>query len=165
MDDNERLVEGLPPFVFADTKILILGSFPSVKSRAEEFYYMHPQNRFYKVLDRVFNVSLYDASINDKKTILKKLHIGLFDTVKSCYIKGSSDLSIHNYVVNDLRAIIKDTKIKMIITNGKLSEKIFKKNFDDLVYMACFLPSTSPANAQFSLEKLVEIWSNALLND
>lgn len=140
----------ISPFYNKDSEILILGSFPSVVSRKEGFYYAHPQNRFWKVLSSIFN-----EEIIDKKTFLDKHHIALFDVCASCEIKGSSDASIKKVIPNNLTAILNTAKIKKIFLNGSTASKLYKKYMADIPIEAITLLSTSPANAKFSLEMLI----------
>lgn len=136
---------------------LFLGSFPSVKSREYNFYYMHPQNRFYLLLKEVFNDDFTTSDINKKRKLLLKHKIALFDVIKSCEITGSSDSSIKNVIPNDIEYIIKNSNIRKIILNGKLAYNLFIKYNPSLKDMSYYLPSTSPANAKCSLEKLKEV--------
>lgn len=141
-----------------DSEILILGSFPSVKSREFGFYYAHPQNRFWRVLARVFNEEI-SSDIISKKEFLKKNKIALFDVIASCEITGSSDASIKNIVPNDLAIILNNSKVERIYVNGKTAFNLYNKYIkDNLGIEAIYLPSTSPANATFSLERLVEYY-------
>ena len=145
-----------PPLYDKDSKILVLGSFPSVKSREQLFFYGHPQNRFWKVTAAVFGDDV-PKSIEDKKAFLHKNHIALWDVIASCDIEGSADSTIKNVVPNDLDAIIKNSKVKRIFVNGKTAEKYYNKyTKDKLGRAAVCLPSTSPANA--SIERLVGAW-------
>lgn len=147
-----------PPLYDKDSKILVLGSFPSVKSREQLFFYGHPQNRFWKVTAAVFGDGV-PKSIEDKKAFLHKNHIALWDVIASCDIKGSADSTIKNVVPNDLDAIIGNSKIKRIFVNGKTAEKYYNKyTKDKLGRAAVCLPSTSPANAAWSIERLVGAW-------
>ena len=141
----------IPAFYHKDSQVLILGSFPSVKSREEGFYYAHHQNRFWKILSH-----LYQEEIVDKKEFLIKHHIALFDVCASCEIKGSSDASIKKVVPNDLSKIVKESQIKAIILNGKTATNLYQKLIKGLEIETISLPSTSPANATYSLDKLVE---------
>ena len=141
----------IAPFYNSDSKVLILGSFPSVKSREEGFYYAHPQNRFWKVLSRVFK-----EEITNKKEFLVNHHIALFDVCASCEINGSSDASIKEVVPNDIEKILINSQIKYIILNGKKASSLYTKYMKDISLPSITLPSTSPANASFSLEKLVD---------
>lgn len=143
----------IPPYYNADSTVLILGSFPSVKSREQGFYYAHPQNRFWQVLKIIYN-----EDIKNKKDFLKKHNIALFDVCASCEIKGSSDASIKNVVPNDITKIIKESNIKIIILNGKTATKLFKKYIKNVNIKTISLPSTSPANATCSLNKLVTVY-------
>lgn len=147
-----------PPLYDKDSKILVLGSFPSVKSREQLFFYGHPQNRFWKVTAAVFGDDV-PKSIEDKKAFLHKNHIVLWDVIASCDIEGSADSTIKNVVSNDLDAIIKNSKVKRIFVNGKTAEKYYNKyTKDKLGRAAVCLPSTSPANASWSIERLVGAW-------
>lgn len=147
-----------PPLYDKDSKILVLGSFPSVKSREQLFFYGHPQNRFWKVTAAVFGDDV-PKSIEDKKEFLHKNHIALWDVIASCDIEGSADSTIKNVVPNDLDAIIKNSKVKRIFVNGKTAEKYYNKyTKDKLGRAAVCLPSTSPANAAWNIERLVGAW-------
>ena len=146
----------IAPVYNQDSRILILGSFPSVKSREAQFFYHHPQNRFWKVLAFLFQEEI-PQTIEEKKVFLLKNKIALWDVIESCEIKGSSDSSITNVKVNDLDLIVKHCPIEKIITNGKAADKYYHRYFHyDLPVIS--LPSTSPANATYSLEKLIEKW-------
>lgn len=147
-----------PPLYDKDSKILVLGSFPSVKSREQLFFYGYHQNRFWKVTAAVFGDDV-PKSIEDKKAFLHKNHIALWDVIASCDIEGSADSTIKNVVPNDLDAIIKNSKVKRIFVNGKTAEKYYNKyTKDKLGRAAVCLPSTSPANAAWSIERLVGAW-------
>lgn len=147
-----------PPLYNKDSKILILGSFPSVKSREQMFFYGHPQNRFWKVISAVFECDKPET-IEEKKQFLFKNGIALWDVIASCEITGSSDSSIKNVKVNDISRILNKANIRQIFVNGKTAEKYFKKHMKDQINRdAVCLPSTSPANAAWSIERLVEKW-------
>lgn len=147
-----------PPLYNKDSKILILGSFPSVKSREQMFFYGHPQNRFWKVISSVFECN-EPKTIEEKKQFLLENGIALWDVIASCDITGSSDSSIKNVKVNDISKIIKEADIRQIFVNGRTAEKYFKKYTKSQINKdAICLPSTSPANASWSLENLVEKW-------
>ena len=153
---SEHLLHTIPPIYDGNSKILILGSFPSVKSREVSFYYGHPQNRFWRVLAAVLGCAV--PSSNEEKTALLQSHnIALWDVIKSCDIVGSSDSSIKNVTPNDLRRILQTAEIKKIFTNGNTAYKLFVKYNSDL--NAVKLPSTSPANAGYSLDRLKEAWA------
>lgn len=152
----KRVEHTFDAFYNEDSELLILGSMPSVKSREIGFYYMHPQNRFWKVLSIVFNEEI-GSSIEEKKIFLNKHKIALWDVVKSCDIDGSSDSSIKNIEINDISMIIKRSNIKRIYTTGKKSYELYNKYClkDTLVNAIC-LYSPSPVKCSISLEKLVE---------
>ena len=146
------------------SKILILGSFPSVKSREEGFFYGHSQNRFWRVLSAVCKADT-PVTIQEKKQFLLDNHIAVWDVIKSCDIVGSSDSSIKNVVPNDLNIILGSADIKQIYVNGKKAEELYKKYIEPKIKReAICLPSTSPANAMWKLERLVEEWGRLLNN-
>lgn len=152
-----------PPLYDENSKVLILGSFPSVKSREEMFFYGHSQNRFWKVLAAVCNTDT-PVTVEEKKKLLHKNNIALWDVIASCDITGSSDSSIKNVVANDLTVILKSADIKQIFVNGKTAEKYYNKYIRDTIGReALCLPSTSPANAGWKLEKLIEAWRAILI--
>lgn len=152
----KRVEHTFDAFYNEDSELLILGSMPSVKSREIGFYYMHPQNRFWKVLSIVFNGEIGN-SIEEKKMFLNKHKIALWDVVKSCDIDGSSDSSIKNIEINDISMIIKKSNIKRIYTTGKKSYELYNKYcLKDTLINAICLYSPSPANCSIGLEKLVE---------
>lgn len=152
------LTHPFPPLYNKDSRILILGSFPSVKSREQMFFYGHPQNRFWKVISSVFECNV-PHTIEEKKQLLFEHGIALWDVIASCEITGSSDSSIRNVKVNDLSKIFKEADIRQIFVNGKTAEKYFKKYTKAQIKRdAVCLPSTSPANAAWSVERLVEEW-------
>ena len=147
-----------PPLYNEDSRILILGSFPSVKSREQKFFYGHPQNRFWKVTAAVFDCAV-PQTIEEKRQFLLEHGVALWDTIASCDIVGSSDSSIKNVVPNDLTPILEGAKIERIFVNGKTSEKYYNRYIRDKIGReALCLPSTSPANAAWSVERLVEVW-------
>ncbi len=147
-----------PPLYDKNSKVLILGSFPSVKSREQMFFYGHPQNRFWKVLSAVMGTDA-PVTIEDKSNFLHSNHIALWDVIASCDLIGSSDSSIKNVVANDLTEILKNADIKQIFVNGKTAERYYNQYIRDTIGIeAVCLPSTSPANAGWSVNKLVEAW-------
>lgn len=147
-----------PPLYNKDSKILILGSFPSVKSREQMFFYGHPQNRFWRVVSSVFECN-EPETIEEKKQFLYKNGIALWDVIASCEITGSSDSSIKNVKANDISIILKEADIRQIFVNGRTAEKYFKKYMKAKINKeAICLPSTSPANAAWSADRLVEKW-------
>ena len=156
------LVHPFPPVYDAKSEILILGSFPSVKSRENMFYYGHPQNRFWKVLAAVTGEQL-PVSIEEKKDLLFRNHIAVWDVIHSCSIIGSSDSSIRNVLPADIKSIVAHTPIRAVFTNGKTAGRLYKKyQAEHIVLPMIELPSTSPANAAFSLERLEEIWKSEI---
>ncbi len=151
-----------PPLYDKNSNILILGSFPSVKSREQMFFYGHPQNRFWKVVSAVVGAET-PVTIEDKKNFLLSNNIALWDVIASCDITGSSDSSIKNVVANDLTEILINTDIKQIFVNGKTAEKYYNKYIRDAIKRdAICLPSTSPANAGWGTERLINEWKNIL---
>ena len=159
MTEYQHLNHCFSPVWDEESTVLILGSFPSVKSREENFYYGHPQNRFWKVLAGVFGEAA-PVSIEEKKAMLHRNHIALWDVIESCDIVGSSDSSIRNAVPADIPSLLKKTGIARIYVNGALAKKLYDKFiFADTQVEAVKLPSTSPANARFRLETLLEHWS------
>lgn len=154
MTDYRHVEHTFGPVYDSESRILILGSFPSVKSREISFYYGHPQNRFWKLLSLLFN-----EEIKDKKTFLLKHHIALFDVIESCDIIGSSDTSIRNVKPNDLSLIINNSKIETVYLNGSKAYELYKKYCADKYDIdAIKLPSTSPANAAYSIDDLFNEW-------
>ena len=145
-----------------NSEILILGSVPSVKSREYGFFYMHKQNRFWKVLSKVFDDDFTVDDIEKKKALLLSHKIALYDVIESCEIIGSSDVSIKNVEPANkvIDEIIKKGNIKVIALNGNKAGDLFKKYFDYINIKTVFMPSTSPANARMRVEDLVKIWQN-----
>lgn len=151
-----------PPLFDCDSRILILGSFPSVKSREENFFYGHPQNRFWKVMAAVLNEDV-PQTIEDKKRLLLCHNIALWDSIASCEIEGSSDASIDKVIPNDLTPIFAAANIQAVFCNGKKAHELYRKHIEPLVgRKAICLPSTSPANASWSLDKLIKEYSGAI---
>ncbi|WP_029323033.1 DNA-deoxyinosine glycosylase [Butyrivibrio sp. AE3004] len=158
------IIHPIEPVFNNESEVLILGSFPSVKSREAMFFYGHPQNRFWKVI-----ASLYDeeipTNIEEKKALLLKNHLAVWDVIAQCDIEGSSDSSIKNVVANDLSVILDNAQIKAIYVNGKTAEKYYKKYIEKTIgRKAICLPSTSPANAMWSFDRLLEEWRVILDN-
>ena len=153
------VIHPIPPVFDRNSKILILGSFPSVKSREGHFFYHHPQNRFWKTLAGVLDVPAPDT-IDEKKAFLLSHRIALWDVIASCSIEGSSDSSIRDVVPNDLSVILSTANIRAIFCNGKTSWNYYRKYQEAVTGIpAVSLPSTSPANAAWSLEKLKGAWN------
>ena len=150
------------PSIDNNSKILILGSMPGIKSLEEQQYYAHPQNRFWKVMASICNEpKLHEYSYELKLKTLLKNNIALWDTIKTCKRDGSLDSDIQNETPNDIRKLLKKhPNIKTIYLNGNKSYSAFKKYFSDLQdkYNCQRMPSTSPANARYGLDKLIEEW-------
>ena len=152
------VVHTIPPEYDAYSRILILGSFPSVKSRESRFFYGHPQNRFWKIAAAAF-AEQPPVTVEEKKAFLHRRHIALWDVIGSCEITGSSDSSIRNVIPNDIRCILDSAPIREIFVNGRTAEKMFRRYTEPLLGItAVCLPSTSPANAACSLERLIREW-------
>ena len=155
----ETVTHPIPPLFDASSRILILGSFPSVKSREGLFFYHHPQNRFWKVLAGVLEEPV-PGSIEEKKIFLLKHRIALWDVIASCTIEGSSDSTIKIVVPNDLSGILSAADISRIFCNGGASFQYYKKYQEPRTGRAAVrLPSTSPANAAWSLDRLIREWA------
>ena len=153
----------IPPVFDKNSRILILGSFPSVRSREVGFFYGHPQNRFWRVLALVFGDTV-PMTVEEKKGFLTAHGIALWDVIASCSIEGSSDSSIRNVVPNDIAALVAEREIRAVFTNGRTAQSLYDKYIRSSLDMeATCLPSTSPANASWSVEKLTEAW-NILCN-
>lgn len=153
------ILHPFPPLYDKNSRVLILGSFPSVKSREQMFFYGHPQNRFWKVIARVFE-SEVPETIEEKTNFLLSNHIALWDVIASCEITGSSDSSIKNVVANNIEPILKSADIKEIFVNGKTAFKYYEKYTKTKVGReAICLPSTSPANAAWNIDRLSCAWS------
>lgn len=155
----QHIVHPFPPLYDADSEILILGSLPSVKSREQQFFYGHPQNRFWKVIAAITEEKLPET-IDEKKKLLLCHHIALWDTIDCCDIIGSSDSSVKNVMPTDVEPIIHSTRITKVFCNGSTAGKYYAKYQQKRTGLeAVTLPSTSPANAAFSLERLIAEWS------
>lgn len=159
------IVHPIKPLFDENSEILILGSFPSVKSREEGFFYGHKQNRFWKVMASLCGSDI-PTDIDSKTKIILENHFALWDVIHSCEITGSSDSSIKNVVPNDLSVILDNAKIKRIFINGKKAEALYCKFTEEKTGIkAVVLPSTSPANAMWSLERLTEEWRRLIFGD
>ena len=151
-------VHPIPPLFDKNSRVLILGSFPSVKSREAKFFYGHPQNRFWRVLAALTNSSL-PHTIAEKTELVLKNHFALWDSIGSCTITGSSDSSIRDVVPNDLSVILDHAPIERIFCNGAASLASYRHYIEPLIHRpALLLPSTSPANAAWTLERLIDAW-------
>ena len=162
MGEYETLTHTFEPVYNADSEILIIGTFPPVKSRQQHFYYGHPQSRFWKVLAAVTG-DVLPTTIEEKKAFLLRNHIAVWDVIKSCSIIGSSDSSIKNVTPTDLKQILDHCQIRQIYANGITAGALYKKYQQPLTERDILvLPSTSPANAAWSLDRLYEKWSEIL---
>ena len=158
MAEYTTLTHTFGPLYDGRSRILILGSFPSVKSREANFFYGHPQNRFWKVIAALTGNPV-PVSIEEKKVLLHSSHIALWDTIWQCDIIGSSDSSIRNVTPTDLSIILDNAPIRQIFCNGSASANLFHKYQEQTLHRtAVKLPSTSLANAAFSVEKLIREW-------
>lgn len=156
------IIHPISPLYDEKSEILILGTFPSVKSREEGFFYGHPQNRFWRVIARICNAPV-PTSTDEKTKLILDNHIALWDVIHSCEITGSADSSIKNVVPNDIREIIENAPIKRIYVNGKKAESLYKKYIEkEIGIEAICLPSTSPANASWSEDRLYEYWKSKI---
>ena len=154
-----HIIHPIPPVFDTDSRILILGSFPSVKSRESCFFYGHPQNRFWRVLAAVLGCPV-PATIDEKRNMLLAHHVAVWDVIASCEITGSSDSSIRNVVPTDLGRLLADTPISAIFCNGSTALRLYQKYQQNSTgILAAGLPSTSPANAAWTLNRLVSVWN------
>ena len=155
----ERVYHEIEPVFDETSKILILGSFPSVKSREGQFFYHHPRNRFWKVIAAELECEI-PSTVEEKKRMLLSHHIAVWDVIRSCEITGSSDSSIKNVESNDLNIILEKAEIRQIFTNGGTAYQLYQKYCkQETKKEAIRLPSTSPANAAYSMERLTKEWS------
>ena len=153
----------IAPIFDGNSKILILGSFPYVKSREQMFFYGHPKNRFWQVLSEVFEDKT-PVTVKEKRAFLLKHGVAVWDVIASCDIIGSSDSSIRNVKPNDIEIILSAADIKAIFVNGKTAEKYYNKYLKEKVHReAILLPSTSPANAKLTLEDLANLWEKKII--
>ncbi|MBQ4370189.1 MAG: DNA-deoxyinosine glycosylase [Oscillospiraceae bacterium] len=151
-------VHPIPPVWDESSRILILGSFPSVRSREEGFFYAHRQNRFWRLLAALFGEK-EPESIEEKKRLLIKNRVALWDVIRACEVTGSADSAIKNAEPNDISGILAAADIKRIYANGGKAWELYMKHiFPQTGVPAVKLPSTSPANARCSFERLRESW-------
>lgn len=155
--ESQTLIHPIDPIFREDSRILILGSFPSLLSRQNQFYYGNPQNRFWKVLAAVLHCKLPQTN-EEKRDLLLSNKVALWDVIASCRISGSADSSIADVVPNDFSKILSCAQIGKILLNGKTAERLFYKYNPNVKIPAVPLPSTSPANAAWTLERLIFAW-------
>ena len=150
------------PVYDKNSKILILGSFPSVKSREIQFYYGHPQNRFWKMLAEIYKEPIPQTK-EEKINMVLQHHLAIWDVIASCDIEGSADSSIRNVQANNLNQILQKTNINKILLNGGKAFELYQKYCkSERMPLAVKMPSTSPANAACKMERLLEVWGNEL---
>ncbi len=156
------MLHTISPVFDEHSRILILGSFPSVRSREEGFFYGHPQNRFWKVLSALTGEKT-PLSVSDKKAFLLRNGIALWDVIGSCEITGSADAAIRKETPNDLASLLSRAPIRRIYLNGGKAAACYTRFFGGAGFPeAVRLPSTSPANAAFSLSDLIGAWRTIL---
>lgn len=151
----EKVIHTIEPVFSSQSKILMLGSIPSPKSREQQFYYGHPQNRFWRVMAAVFNVP-DPKTIVERKTMLLKHNIALWDVLQSCYIRGAADSSIKNPIANDFSRIFNSASIQAVFTTGKIAHRLYRTLTGN---ESILLPSTSPANCAISFDELCKQYS------
>ena len=158
MSASQHLSHGFGPVYDAHSRVLILGSFPSAMSRAQQFYYGHPRNRFWPVLSAVLGEAL-PRSVEEKRALVLRRGVALWDAIEECDITGSSDSSIRNAVPTDLPRLLRSADIRAVFVNGAAAERVYRRWQLPLTGLeAQRLPSTSPANAAWSFERLAEAW-------
>ena len=161
--EYQHIRHGFEPVYDGRSRALILGTLPSVKSREHQFYYGHPQNRFWKVLAGIAGEETIPASIQEKKKFLLKHRIAIWDVIAECDIIGSSDSSIRNVVPADLARLLKEAPIQGIYANGtKAYELYMKYSYEKTGREIVKLPSTSPANAVYQMDRLLSVWGSEL---
>ena len=155
---GEIFTHTFEPIFNKNSEILVLGSFPSVKSRENNFYYAYPQNRFWRVVASVYSCPV-PKTVEEKKNMLLSNKIAVWDVIKSCEITGSADSTIKSVIPNELSEILSVADIKKIYANGKTAQSLYNKYIKNSTgFDIISLPSTSPANAAYSLEKLIKEW-------
>ncbi len=163
MEGYQTIKHTFEPVWNAHSEILILGTFPSVKSREGNFYYGHPQNRFWRMLAGIYKESVPE-SIEAKKGLVLRHRLAVWDVVSQCDIIGSSDSSIRNVVASDIAGLLAQSKIHMVLANGAKAYELYQKHQRAKTGMeAKKMPSTSPANAVWTLERLEQVWGMELL--
>ena len=164
MTGYQHIPHGFEPVFDERSRVLVLGSFPSVLSRANDFYYGNPRNRFWRVMARVLGEPVpADEDIPAKRRLLLAHGVALWDVVQSCDVRGSSDASIKNVVPVDVARITSVSPVRAVLCNGGTAGRLYRKYIEPNLGRSCtVLPSTSPANAAYSLEKLTALWRAAL---
>ena len=160
--EYEHIVHGFEPVYNKDSKILILGSLPSVKSREQGFYYGHPRNRFWTVIAAITEKAI-PVTVADKKKLLLDTGIAVYDVIAECDIIGSADSKIKNVIPADLTKILSNSEIKAVYANGSAAAALYRKYQQPIIAMEIIaLPSTSPANAAWNTEKLICEWKERI---
>ncbi len=161
--EYQHIRHGFEPVYDGRSRVLILGTLPSVKSREQQFYYGHPQNRFWRLLAGIAGGEKVPSSIHEKKKFLLEHRIAIWDVIAECDIIGSSDSSIRNVVPADLERILKEAPIQGIYANGtKAYELYMKYSYERTGREIVKLPSTSPANAAYQMDRLLSVWGDEL---
>ncbi len=156
--EAEHIVHPIPPLYDENSRVLVLGSFPSIKSREAMFFYGHPQNRFWRLLALLCGEP-EPKTVEEKKRLALSHGVAMWDSIHSCTIVGSSDSSVRDVVPNDLSVILENSRVEKIFCNGALSHRMYMKHiYPNTGIAAVKLPSTSPANAAFSLDRLAKCW-------
>ena len=156
--EAEHIVHPIPPLYDENSRVLVLGSFPSIKSREAMFFYGHPQNRFWRLLALLCGEP-EPKTVEEKKRLALSHGVAMWDSIHSCTIVGSSDSSVRDVVPNDLSVILENSRVEKIYCNGALSHRMYMKHiYPNTGIAAVKLPSTSPANAAFSLDRLAKCW-------
>lgn len=165
MATYRRISHGFQPVFDERSRVLVLGSFPSARSREEGFYYGNPRNRFWRVMARVLDEAIpADDDISAKRELLLRHGIALWDVVESCEVRGSSDASIRDVVPVDIARVTAAAPVRAVFCNGGTAGRLYHRWLEQTVGLSAeVLPSTSPANAAWSLKRLTERWSEALL--
>lgn len=154
----QTVVHTIPPLYDRHSRVLLLGSIPSPKSREVGFFYGHSQNRFWRVLAAVLGEEM-PQTIDEKRAMCLKHHVALWDTIARCDIVGASDTSIRNAVPNDIGKLVRESEITRIFATGGKSAELYRKLIEPQLHIPITqLPSTSPANAAWSLERLIEAY-------
>lgn len=158
MNQYQTLPHSFTPVFDENSRVLILGTFPSVKSREDNFYYGHPQNRFWKILAGLTGCPI-PQTVEEKRTFLLEQHIAVWDVIARCDIAGSSDSSIKNVVPADLSVILSKAPIRQIYANGGKAYELYQKYTYPMTGRGIVrLPSSSPANAAWQMDRLLEAW-------
>lgn len=162
-EEYQSLTHTFDPVCDRNSRVLVLGTFPSVKSRENNFYYGHPQNRFWKVIASITEREVPETT-EEKKELLLANHIAVWDVIKTCDIIGSSDSSIKNVVANDIAGLLEKTNITAVVANGATAERLYNTYvFAQTGVRIIKMPSTSPANAAWSLERLCKEWKKVIV--